>query len=90
MAKKEKKMRLTKENREKLLEKNEGFKTSTYFKGRNFSESRRYEIKDKKLHITSSGKGAWGGSRYSNEERIADDKETHRFLYEYLSKLKKD
>lgn len=79
-------MRLTKEVRQKLLEQNEGFKKQTYFEGRNSYEAREYEIKNRELVIRSKGKGAWADSRYDNEW-VADDDETHRFLYKYLDEL---
>lgn len=81
-------MRLTKKNRELLLKMNEGFVTHTNYSDRNFSEHRKYEIKDNQLHISANGKGAWSDSRY-DDEWVADDAETHRFLYKYLGSLKK-
>ena len=82
-------VRLTKEVREKLLKQNEGFTRSTFFDSRNFEERRVYKIIEGVLHIFEEGKTSWADSRYK-KERIADDEETHRFLYKYLSKLNKD
>ena len=89
-------VRLTKENRKKLLEQNEGFTQRTFNDQRNFEETRIYKIKDGLLHIREIGKTSWADSRYEDEwiasdkERVADDEETHRFLYKWLRKLNKD
>lgn len=82
-------VRLTKANREKLLKQNEGFSRRTYNKQRNFEETRIYTIIKGLLHIREIGKTSWADSRYDNE-RVATDEETHRFLYKFLSKLNKD
>lgn len=82
-------VRLTKENRKKLLEQNEGFTQRTFNDQRNFEETRIYKIKDGLLHIREIGKTSWADSRY-DKERVADDEETHRFLYKWLRKLNKD
>ncbi len=82
-------VRLTKENRKKLLEQNEGFTQRTYNEQRNFEETRIYKIVGGLLHIREIGKTSWADSRY-DKERVADDEETHRFLYKFLHKLNKD
>lgn len=74
--------RLTMAVRQKILDQNEGFSTKTYFEGKNSREERIYTISRGKLHIRSIGKTSWADSRYDNE-RIASDEETHRFLYEH-------
>ena len=45
-----------------------------------------YTIKDGQLKIRASGKTSWADSRY-DEEWVADDEETHRFLYKHQSEL---
>ena len=88
-ASKEDNMRFTKENRQQVLNDNEGFTTSTYFEAKNFRESRRYTISDGKLNVRASGKTSWSDSRYDNEyEYGADDEETKRFLRKYRDELK--
>lgn len=82
-------VRLTKENRKKLLEQNEGFTQRTHNEQKNFEETRIYKIIKGVLHIREIGKTSWADSRY-DKERIADDEETHRFLYKFLNKLNKD
>lgn len=81
--------RLTKAVRQMLLEQNEGFTARTYFKSRNSRSERIYTILGGKLHIRAVGKGAWADSRY-DEEWIASDEETHRFLYDHLHELNTD
>lgn len=78
--------RLTKSNREKVLEMNEGFTARTYYSDDNSRESREYRIEGGKLHVHAVGKGAWGGSQY-DEEWVADEEATHRFLYKHLNEL---
>ncbi len=82
-------MRLTKLVRELLLVLNEGFTTTTHYSGKNFTEDRTYRIADGELHIHSEGKGSWADSRF-DKEWVADDKETHRFLYDNLGSLDTD
>ncbi len=82
-------MRLTRTVREKILEQNEGFKTQTSYSGKNFSESRMYTISGGKLQIRSVGNTSWSDSRF-DDEWIADDEETHRFLYNNLGTLNTD
>lgn len=82
-------MRLTKGNRKKILENNEGFSTNTSYDSRNYSFDRRYNIRDGKLHIEETRKTSWADSR---EERkwVADEKETHDFLYKHKDDLDLD
>lgn len=79
-------MRLTSEVRRKLLDQNEGFKTSTSYSGNNISEVRYYEIRGGQLHIRAKGKTSWADSRY-DDESVADEAQTHRFLRENLFAL---
>ena len=73
--------RLTKANRQKILNQNEGFTVNTSYDSRNSSYKRQYTVKDGKLHIQESGKTSWADSGY-DKEWIATDEETHRFLYD--------
>lgn len=79
-------MRLTKSVMEQILQQNEGFERSTSYSARNFSESRRYTITGGSLHVRSTGKTSWADSRYE-EEFVADDDQTRRFLREHLYEL---
>lgn len=82
-------VRLTRDVRQRILEQNEGFSTRTYYEGRNTREERIYTISGGVLKIRAIGKGAWADSRY-DEEWIASDDETHRFLYANKSKMNLD
>jgi hypothetical protein len=82
-------MRLTREVRQKLLDQNEGFSTTTYNRQNNFREERFYEIRGGQLHVRAVGKTSWADSRY-DDEFIADDEQTHRFLRDNLSALNTD
>ncbi len=82
-------MRLTKDVRRQLLEQNEGFSTKTSYRGRNSSEDRTYTITGGQLHIHASGKTSWADSRYTSDG-VADDDQTHRYLYDHLHMLDKD
>ena len=81
-------MRFTKENRQQILDSNDGFSVSTYFEGKNFRETREYTISGGKLIVKASGKTSWADSRYSDEYVYgADDEETKRFLRKYKDEL---
>jgi hypothetical protein len=86
-------MKLTKKVREQLLQQNEGFVMNTSYKGNNYRESRQYRIEGGELHIHSTGKGgaygAVGGSQF-DKDVVADDEQTHRFLYANLNALNTD
>ena len=82
-------MRLTKANRQKLLDNNEGFTEHTSYESRNHSYSREYKVEDGKLHIHESGETSWADSDYE-KDWIADEDETHRFLYENQYKMNCD
>ena len=82
-------MRLTRDVRQKILEQNEGFTTKTYYKGNNSSEQRVYTISGGVLRIRATGKTSWADSRY-DDEWIASDEETHRFLYDNKYKMNLD
>lgn len=82
-------MRLTREVRRQLLEQNEGFERETSYEGKNFREYRRYRITGGELRIRSSGKTSWADSRFDNED-VATDEQTRRFLREHLAELNTD
>ena len=82
-------VRLTASVRQKILEQNDGFKTSTYYEGKNFREERIYTISDGVLHIRAVGKTSWADSRF-DDEWIASDEEAHRFLYNHKSQMNLD
>lgn len=73
-------MRLTKNIREKILRQNKGFITQTSYDSRNRSYDRTYKVQDGKVHIKETGKTSWADSHYK-KEWIADEEETHSFLY---------
>jgi len=74
-------MRLTKKARQELLDRNDGFETTTHYVGRNLTETRRYRISDRELHIRSTGKTSWADSHF-DQESVAGDDQTKRFLEE--------
>jgi len=82
-------VRLTRDVRQRILEQNEGFTTKTYYDGRNSREQRVYTISGGVLRIRSIGKTSWADSRY-DDEWIASDEETHRFLYDNKHKMNLD
>lgn len=79
-------MRITKDNMNKILENNDGFEDRTYYEGSNSREERFYSIKNGKLNIRAIGKSSWADSRY-DKTWIADEEETHRFLYKHKDEL---
>lgn len=78
--------RLTATVRQQLLEQNDGFSRTTYYKGKNFREECIYTISDGELHIRRIGKTSWADSRF-DDESTADDEQTHRFLRKYKDEL---
>ncbi len=81
--------RLTKIIRQMLLDNNDGFSTRTYYEGKNSREERIYTVKDGQLKIRATGKTSWADSHYDNEW-IADEDETHRFLYKHQGEMNTD
>ncbi|MFE7580759.1 hypothetical protein ACFU5Y_04225 [Streptomyces gardneri] len=75
--------------RQQLLDQNEGFERKTSNEQKNHTEYRTYRISGGQLHIRASGKGAWADSRY-DEEYLATEDQTHRFLRKYLGQLNTD
>lgn len=82
-------MRLTKDVRQQLLEQNDGFTTTSNYSAKNYSEHRRYEIRGGELHILSNSNTSWADSR-ERSEYVADEEQTHRFLYDNLGLLNQD
>jgi len=82
-------MRLTKQVIQQLLDQNEGFKRSTHYSDRNNTNDRHYQIVSGKLRIRETGKTSWADSRYDNEF-IANEDQTRRFLRNYLGALNTD
>jgi hypothetical protein len=79
-------MRLTEGVRLQLLAQNEGFEATTHDDSRNSTWTRRYRIEGGQLRIRETGKTSWADSRYDNEY-VADDDQTRRFLREHLYEL---
>ena len=82
-------VRLTPDVRRQLLEQNDGFTTNTHYEDKNFSEYRTYTILDGEVHIDSNTNTSWADSR-QRSEHVADETETHRFLYNNLHSLDQD
>ncbi|WP_167149024.1 hypothetical protein [Actinomyces sp. ZJ308] len=78
--------RLTATVRQQLLDQNDGFSRKTYYEGNNFREECIYTISDGELHIRRIGKTSWADSRF-DDETVADDEQTRRFLYKYKAEL---
>lgn len=81
--------RLTKKVRQQILDQNNDRSIRTYYEGRNFREERVYMIRNGQLFVKEIGDTSWADSKY-NQERLAGDDETHRFLYKYCDKLNLD
>lgn len=79
-------MRLTKDVIEQLLRQNEGFKHVTHYSGKNFAETRCYEIVEGTVKIISSGKTSWADSRFTTAT-TADLDQVRRFLRSVLHRL---
>ncbi|GAB3201839.1 hypothetical protein GCM10027062_25020 [Nocardioides hungaricus] len=73
------------------LDQNEGFRTETSYSGKNFSETRVYEIKDGEMNVHSKSKTSWADSRRTDTYRYsADSEETKRFLRNNRHELNTD
>ena len=81
--------RLTKKVRQQILDQNNGRSIRTYYEGRNFREERVYTIRNGQLFIRETGDTSWADSKY-DQERLAGDDETHRFLYKHCDELNLD
>lgn len=82
-------MRFTKENIQKILNANEGFKCRTYYKDRNSETERIYSIEGGKMLIRSVGKTSWADSRY-DETGVCDIEQTRRILKKNIDSLNLD
>lgn len=80
-------MRITADKRQKLLDQNEGYSTTSYYSSRNFSESRRYEISGGELHVHSKSNTSWADNSRTEEKWVADSAATNRYLHENLDQL---
>ncbi len=82
-------MRFTKNNRQQVLDANEGFERHTYHSERNYEEDRTYTVSGGQLHVREKGKTSWADSAYDKTTpNSADDEETKRFLRKYKDQLK--
>lgn len=72
-------MRFTKENIQKILAANEGFKDHTYYKSRNSEEENFYSIVGGKLLKRSIGKTSWSDSHY-DKTTVCDTDQARRIL----------
>ena len=81
--------RFTKKVVQTLLNQNEGFERTTYFKDRNFKETIHYRISGGDLHIRKSGKTSWADSHFKIEE-IAYLEQARRFLKKFYDDLNSD
>ncbi|WP_327002691.1 hypothetical protein OHA72_47560 [Dactylosporangium sp. NBC_01737] len=82
-------MRLTKQVIRQLLDQNEGFERSTHYRDRNNTNDRHYQIVSGELRIRETGRTSWADSHYDNEF-VADEDQTRRFLKNYLGALNTD
>lgn len=74
--------RLTQSVRQQLLDQNEGVSFQTFYRDRNFHETRTYTVQDGALTIRAQGKGPFGGSQFDTTW-TADADEVHRALYNH-------
>lgn len=74
--------RLTQSVRQQLLDQNEGLSFQTFYRDRNFRETRTYTVQDGALTIRAQGKGPFGGSQFDTTW-TADADEVHRALYNH-------
>lgn len=72
-------MRYTKENIQKILDANDGYKKAKSYDSRNLKYTNYYEIKDGKLYCESVGKTSWADSRF-DDHNVCDIDQTRRFL----------
>lgn len=82
-------MRFTKDNIQKILKANEGFKDHTYYKDRNSEQENFYIIEGGKMVRRVVGKTSWADSRY-DETGVCDIEQTRRILKKNIDRLKLD
>ena len=81
-------MRFTKDNRQQVLDANEGFTRRTGYSGNNSDQSWIYKVTGGKLTVREQGKTSWADSHFDETyEYGADDDETKRFLRKYKDEL---
>ena len=80
------KIRLTTENMEKLLRKNEGYTDVRSYVGNNSRTTNSYRISDGRLWVKSEGKDSVNG-RFSDPEVECDRERTQRYLRSVLDQL---
>ena len=83
------KIRLTTENMEKILRKNEGFTDVRSYVGAHSSTTNRYRIANGKLWVQSEGRDSVNG-RFNDPEEECDRERTQRFLRSVLDQLDTD
>ena len=79
-------MRLTRDVRQQLLDQNEGFEARSDYSAKNITVTTYYRISGGQLYMREKGKTSWADSRF-DQERVASDDQTHRFLRKYLWEL---
>lgn len=80
-------LRFTKDVVQQLLDMNDGFKASTSYVAKNFSESRTYVIENGALLVRAVGKTSWADSRFDTLTK-ATLEEARRFLKNHIQDLK--
>ncbi|KGP73750.1 hypothetical protein [Pontibacillus yanchengensis] len=81
--------RFTKEVIQTLLDQNEGFERTTYYKDRNFREDNHYRISGGNLYIRRIGKTSWSDSKF-DEEELADVEQARKFVKKFYDDLNCD
>lgn len=79
-------IRFTKQNVQRVLNANEGYKNRTYYKSRNKEEENVYTIIGGMLRKRSVGRTSFGDSRY-DETTVCDMEQTRRFLRNNINQL---
>ncbi len=79
-------IRFTKENIDKILIANEGFRDRTYYKCKNKEEENLYTIIGGVLQKRSIGKTSFSDSRY-DKTTVCDLEQTRRFIKNNVEKL---
>ena len=81
--------RFTKNVVQKILDQNNGFVGSTFYKAKNITVNNVYKIVDGVMYRIESGKTSWSDSRFKDES-VCDLKTTRRVLKQFLDKLNLD
>lgn len=80
------KLRLNDEKRAILLRDNDGYRKTTSYSGKNFSETNTYTIKNGTICVRSQSNTSWADSREDREYQLEPDG-VKRFLREHLHEL---